>query len=309
MKNRIRKYVLSKCIIFVFIVTLFSLFFYTDVQATTLSVGTLIITSYDTGEYGPAAGESFSLNMTIKVPEACYAVKDAIVQIELPNHLFVQDNITRFYLGDIYSGSQVTLKIDFNLSENYNKTSISIPVHLLGKSDHIPISVEDEIEIGLRPEKSLEVIEFNCPEFINIAWDDTSGDTELIVENSGDLSLDMIYEVVGSDIYITTENEGNEVLDPGEQKTISLKLGAETEGEKEGTLRISYTNSLNQEIVKEIPLAFTAQYTDIVVSHGIEVPEEIIQEENAPSWSVITSCIVGVVSIIVILRYIYRRIK
>ena len=260
----------------------------------------LMVTSYDTGEYLPSSGEKFTLNLAITASNGSYDVENIKVALDLNDKLYLRNESSVLYIPRLGRGQTAEICFELEIDQKNSQNQLEVPITITGiTTGGTSLETADNLVISLRREPVIEIVAVEQSEYVNMAWDDGSGDTLVSVKNTGNGEADVHLSVTGEKAVVDTDEL---LVEPNETKTFKIKFTPETEGTKQVTLTLTYEDSMERilEITKQI--SFTAEKKEAEISHNIAIDKDIVKEkETIPVWVWIvagTGIVSGTVTII-----------
>ncbi len=271
---------------------------------TAVSQPKLMVTNYSLASGKLYAGQTDTLSVTVHNTSTAREIRNLKMTFSDPNNEIVAADIGTKYLSRIRADGWY--QWDFDITAVYTAQSGVHPVTITMEyedADGNAYTATDTLSIELRQSVQLSYEEPALDSRL------TQGDTptfSMQLMNTGKSTL--------SNVLLTFDipgiADGGSVLigtiEPGETQTgtTNLRVDADTLGEVEGTVTLSYEDDFGQTYTEVSSLATTVE-----AKQEIQEPEETAEEAALSARTIVVAVVVGIAVLVLAIVFIVRAIK
>ena len=237
------------------------------------------------------AGEQFYLSLVILATSGSTAVNNVTASFSPPEQLTLADGSSVVYIGTMGPGTSTTVSAALLANANVQEGSYTVNIDVGGVNPQTGEQVMAHMTVTipvLQPER-FEIFEARLPSDLTAGMDDGMGFSTVTLVNKGRGTVgNVMLEVKGKGLYA---EEGRQYLGNvagGEQKMADFILHADTPGQIDAYIVVTYENVRGEQKVLEWP--FTVNVNEGWVEDpgwgGDEFfpPEEPVGPTGPPMW-------------------------
>lgn len=274
----------------------------------------LIIKSASYGSNEVQAGTEFTLTATIFAAGGSAGVKNAAVNITLPEQITVVSGSTNYFVGDLKAdqSKEVSFKLVASAVANPGSYNVSIAANGTSGKDNAPVTATMPVTIPVSQPERFEISRTNIPEYMAVGEE---GYASISLVNKGKgIIYNVSAEIVGDGI-TTPEGKlfiGN--IAPGTENNSDITLNVTKAGQIKAQVKITYEDAKATEktITKDINITAEDQSMgggDIGMMPDIGAIAPMEPQKSGIPWWVILIIVVVVVGAAVAVVIVLKKKK
>jgi hypothetical protein len=253
------------------------------------------------------AGEAFTLSATILATNGDVPVENVTVSFAPPEKLTLAEGSSIAYVGTMKPEQSVPVSVRLLPGANLEEGTYTVNIDISGINQKTGEAVTAQAKVSipvLQPER-FEIFNTQLPSDLTAGMDDGLGYAQVALVNKGKgVVSNVSVEIVGEGL---TSDEGKQYIGnvaAGEQKSSDFNLHAETPGQIDGMVIVTYENARGEEKTLERGFAINvmeAAPPDMGPGFESEMPPE---KTGPPNW--LWAAIIAAAVIIAVILLVKR---
>jgi hypothetical protein len=254
------------------------------------------------------AGEAFTLSAVILATNGDVPVENVTVSFAPPEKLTLDEGSSVAYVGTMNPNQSVPVSVRLFPGANVEEGTYTVNIDISGINQKTGETVTAQAKVSipiLQPER-FEIFNAQLPSDLTAGMDDGMGYTSITLVNKGKGTVaNVSVEIVGAGL---TTDEGKQYIGnvaPGEQKSSDFNLHAETPGQVDGMVIVTYENARGEE--KTIERGFAVNVMEAAPMEpdsGFDGGEMPVEQAGPPNWLwiLIAAAVIAVVVTLLVKR-------
>lgn len=261
------------------------------------------------------AGKKFVLQTSLLATNGSYAVENTSVTLVLPKEITFATGSSVVYVGTVAPNKTLTAEFELFPSAAAEEGSYTITVKVSGMNakDGTVVEASADITVPVIQPERFEISNAHMPDYLMVGMSDGSGYATIDLVNKGKGSVyNVEAEVIGEGISTEEGKQFVGTIAGGSSNSIDFSLIAETGGQLEGEVVITYENARGE--VKTLTHSFSLTAEEMMMPDpndpGMMFPEEPVEPAGGvPGWVWLLVGLVVVAGGIVVIVLIRKKAK
>ncbi len=272
-------------------------------------VPNVIVTKFSYGGESVAAGNNFNFSFRFKNTSSKLAIDNVVVTVDSGENLMLNGSSNSFFFDKIKAGSSKTVTVPMKalktLTVNSQTVSVNFKYEYVDQNKRTQATSDAKLSVPVYQPDKFEISQPVLPDYIS------EGDEVSITLNYVNKSKTQISNVEASlEGDVTSSNSLQTVgnLDAGKSGTIAFAVTADSAGDKEFNIKVSYEDGNGDSKERIFPVTMTVQAAEpYVPDDNIDDGGDSTDETGGFNWWILAAA--AVVLAIVITVILKKRKK